>query len=107
MNKNEDEMRLNVHKLEERRAKELKAAEEEARLKELDLKKLNQNQTRDEPINISQRLRKGDFTFDSQGKAMLVKRKNPGNLPDITPEVDISIKGQSHPLVSGKDLKAS
>ena len=86
-------MRLHVQKLEERRAKEIKAAEEEARLKELDLKKLNQNQARDEPINISQRLRKGDFTFDSHGKAMLVKRKNANTLPDITAEVDISIKG--------------
>ena len=44
---------------------------------------------------MSHRLRRGDLTFDSHGKAMLVKKKI-GALPDITPEAGISILNQTH-----------
>ena len=43
---------------------------------------------------MSHRLRRGDLTFDSHGKAMLVKKKI-GALPDITPEAGISILNQT------------
>ena len=65
-------------------------------MRELDLKKLQGEQSRGgaagEGFGITQRLKKGDFTFDTQGKAMLVKKKNPNNLPEITQAPGVKIK---------------
>ena len=81
-------------RLEARRAQEIEEAEMLAKIRELDLKKLQQSQPRGggEGFGYSQRLKKGDFTFDTQGKAMLVKKKNPNNLPEITHEPEVKIK---------------
>ena len=55
-------------------------------MRELDLKKLSGNQSRgDELSAFTNRLRKGDFTFDSYGKPLLIKKKNANNLPDMHP----------------------
>ena len=82
-------------RLEARRAKDIEEAEMLAKIRELDLKKLQQSQSRggaNDGFGYSQRLKKGDFTFDTQGKAMLVKKKNPNNLPEITQEPGVKIK---------------
>ena len=82
-------------RLEARRAQEIEEAEMLAKIRELDLKKLQQSQSRggaNDGFGYSQRLKKGDFTFDTQGKAMLVKKKNPNNLPEITHEPEVKIK---------------
>ena len=81
-------------RLEARRAKDIAEAEMLAKIRELDLKKLQQSQSRGggDGFGYSQRLKKGDFTFDTQGKAMLVKKKNPNNLPEITQAPGVKIK---------------
>ena len=83
-------------RLEARRAKDIADAEMLAKIRELDLKKLQQSQSRGgggkDGFGYSQRLKKGDFTFDTQGKAMLVKKKNPNNLPEITQAPGVKIK---------------
>ena len=41
---------------------------------------------------FTNRLRKGDFTFDDNGKPIVVKKKNVNNLPDMAPQLDIKVK---------------
>ena len=63
------------------------------KLRELDLKKLSGNKTRgDELSALTNRLKKGDFAFDSYGKPLLIKRKNVNNLPDMHPQPNVKIR---------------
>ena len=68
-------------------------------MRELDLKKLSGNQSRgDELSAFTNRLRKGDFTFDSYGKPLLIKKKNANNLPDMHPQLDFRVKATQKDL---------
>ena len=56
------------------------------KMRELDLKMLNGSQSRGNDLSaFTNRLRKGDFTFDHNGKPLAVRRKNVNNLPDMAP----------------------
>ena len=64
------------------------------KMRELDLKILKGTQTRGDDLSaFTNRLRKGEFTFDDNGKPILVKKKNVNNLPDMAPQLEITVKG--------------
>ena len=78
---------------EEKRKKDKELKEKMQKMRELDLKMLNGSQSRGNDLSaFTNRLRKGDFTFDDNGKPIVVKRKNVNNLPDMAPQLDIKVK---------------
>ena len=63
-------------------------------MRDLDLKMLKGAQGRGDDLSaFTNRLKKGEFTFDDNGKPILVKRKNVNNLPDMAPQLDVAVKG--------------
>ena len=51
-------------------------------------------------------LTKGGYAFDSSGKPLLVRKVNPQRLPDMVPEMDIDVDGQTVCKVSETNLEA-
>jgi len=96
----EEDLRKEVMRQEAKRIKDEQVEEESRKLREAEMKKLNQDQKGKEGFGFSQRLKKGDFTFDTYGKAMLVKKQNPSKLPDITSETNYKVKYPKHPGIN-------
>ena len=64
------------------------------KIRDLDLKMLKGTQGRGDDLTaFTNRVRKGEFTFDDNGKPILVKRKNVNNLPDMAPQLEVMVKG--------------
>ena len=74
--------------------------EELRKLHEAEMKKLSADQKGKDGFGFTQRLKKGDFTFDTYGKAMLVHKQNPSKLPVINSETNYKVK---YPGVSSVD----
>ena len=56
--------------------------------------------------DVLELLTKGGYAFDSSGKPLLVRKVNPQRLPDMVPEMDIDVDGQTVCKVSETNLEA-
>ena len=56
--------------------------------------------------DVLELLTKGGYAFDSSGKPLLVRKVNPQRLPEMVPEMDIDVDGQTVCKVSETNMEA-